>query len=98
LVLATQRPAGAVSADVRANITLRLALRVVDVADSRDVVESPHAALVPAWAPGRLVLRRGAEPPLAVQCARASGETAAAAPGARPDRSPRGRGGRPDRG
>ncbi|MFI2705154.1 FtsK/SpoIIIE domain-containing protein [Cellulosimicrobium composti] len=83
LVLATQRPAGAVSADVRANITLRLALRVVDVADSRDVVECPHAALVPAWAPGRLVLRRGAEPPLAVQCARASGETPAAAPGAR---------------
>ncbi|UKJ65885.1 hypothetical protein H1Q78_09855 [Cellulosimicrobium cellulans] len=67
LVLATQRPAGAVSADVRANITLRLALRVVDAADSRDVVESPLAALVPASAPGRLVLRRGAEPPLAVQ-------------------------------
>ncbi|QJW36073.1 FtsK/SpoIIIE domain-containing protein [Cellulosimicrobium protaetiae] len=71
LVLATQRPAGAVGADVRANITLRLALRVVDAADSRDVVESPLAALVPASTPGRLVLRRGAEPPLAVQCARA---------------------------
>ncbi|MBE9941505.1 FtsK/SpoIIIE domain-containing protein, partial [Cellulosimicrobium cellulans] len=40
LVLATQRPAGAVSADVRANVTLRIALRVVDVADSRDVVDS----------------------------------------------------------
>ncbi|MBE9928255.1 hypothetical protein G8C93_20460, partial [Cellulosimicrobium cellulans] len=59
LVLATQRPAGAVSADVRANVTLRIALRVVDVADSRDVVDSPHAAHVPAATPGRLVLRRG---------------------------------------
>ncbi|MBN0040933.1 hypothetical protein JN535_12230 [Cellulosimicrobium cellulans] len=83
LVLATQRPAGAVSADVRANITLRLALRVVDVADSRDVVESPLAALVPASAPGRLVLRRGAEPPLAVQCARAGAPARASASGAR---------------
>ncbi|WP_340697638.1 FtsK/SpoIIIE domain-containing protein, partial [Cellulosimicrobium funkei] len=73
LVLATQRPAGAVSADVRANVTLRIALRVVDVADSRDVVDSPHAARVPASTPGRLVLRRGAEPPVAVQGARAGG-------------------------
>ncbi|MCR1983698.1 FtsK/SpoIIIE domain-containing protein, partial [Cellulosimicrobium cellulans] len=73
LVLATQRPAGAVSADVRANVTLRLALRVVDVADSRDVLDAPHAAHVPASIPGRLVLRRGAEPPVAVQCARAGG-------------------------
>ncbi len=76
LVLATQRPAGAVSADVRANVTLRIALRVVDVADSRDVVDSPHAARVPAATPGRLVLRRGAEPPVAVQCARAGGPLA----------------------
>ncbi|MFD4993404.1 FtsK/SpoIIIE domain-containing protein [Cellulosimicrobium cellulans] len=83
LVLATQRPAGAVSADVRANITLRLALRVVDAADSRDVVESPLAALVPASAPGRLVLRRGAEPPLAVQCARAGAPAHGSASGAR---------------
>ncbi|MGN7704496.1 FtsK/SpoIIIE domain-containing protein [Cellulosimicrobium sp. 22601] len=83
LVLATQRPAGAVSADVRANITLRLALRVVDVADSRDVVESPLAALVPASVPGRLVLRRGAEPPLAVQCARAGAPSPVPASSAR---------------
>lgn len=83
LVLATQRPAGAVSADVRANITLRLALRVVDVADSRDVVESPLAALVPPSAPGRLVLRRGAEPPIAVQCARAGATSHDRVPGAR---------------
>ncbi|MFD6029473.1 FtsK/SpoIIIE domain-containing protein [Cellulosimicrobium funkei] len=76
LVLATQRPAGAVSADVRANVTLRIALRVVDVADSRDVVDSPHAARVPASTPGRLILRRGAEPPVAVQCARAGGPLA----------------------
>lgn len=82
LVLATQRPAGAVSADVRANITLRIALRVVDAADSRDVVESPHASLVPARTPGRLVLRCGAAPPVALQCARAGAPAPAVTSGA----------------
>lgn len=80
LVLATQRPAGAVSADMRANISLRLALRQIDPGDSRDVIDSPHAALIPAGRPGRAVLRRGTEPPLVVQCAHAG--TPAAPPGA----------------
>jgi len=76
LVLATQRPAGAVSADVRANVSARIALRVVDAADSHDVLDSPAAALVPAGVPGRAVLRVGVAPPVALQCAYA---------GARPD-------------
>ncbi|NNU28112.1 FtsK/SpoIIIE domain-containing protein [Isoptericola sediminis] len=71
LVLATQRPAGAVSADLRANVTTRIALRVVDVADSRDVVEHPAAAAIRVGDPGRAVLRIGSAPPLAVQCAHA---------------------------
>jgi len=71
LVLATQRPAGAVSADMRANISLRLALRQIDPGDSRDVIDSPHAARIPAHRPGRAVLRRGDAPPLALQCAHA---------------------------
>ncbi|MEU2200986.1 FtsK/SpoIIIE domain-containing protein [Isoptericola sp. NPDC019482] len=78
LVLATQRPAGAVSADVRANVSARLALRVVDAADSLDVVETPAAARIPPGTPGRAVLRRGAEPPVALQCAHAAGRPAAA--------------------
>ncbi|GAB2454180.1 FtsK/SpoIIIE domain-containing protein [Xylanimonas ulmi] len=69
LVLATQRPAGAVSADVRANVSARLALRVVDVADSHDVLDSPAAALIPSGTPGRAVLRVGASAPIALQCA-----------------------------
>ncbi|MFI2103324.1 FtsK/SpoIIIE domain-containing protein [Isoptericola sp. NPDC019693] len=73
LVLATQRPAGAVSADVRANVSARLALRVVDAADSLDVVETPAAARIVPGVPGRAVLRRGAAPPVALQCAHAAG-------------------------
>ncbi|WP_268892910.1 FtsK/SpoIIIE domain-containing protein, partial [Puerhibacterium puerhi] len=72
LVLATQRPAGAVSADVRANVSARLALRVVDAADSLDVLDVPTAARIPVSAPGRAVLRVGAGAPVVLQCARAS--------------------------
>ncbi|QDW64183.1 FtsK/SpoIIIE domain-containing protein [Oerskovia sp. KBS0722] len=81
LVLATQRPAGAVTADMRANISLRLALRQIDPGDSRDVIDSPHAARIPTGLPGRAVLRRGNEPPLALQCAHAG--TGAPPPGVR---------------
>ncbi|ACZ31620.1 cell divisionFtsK/SpoIIIE [Xylanimonas cellulosilytica DSM 15894] len=80
LVLATQRPAGAVSADVRANVSARLALRVVDAADSHDVLDSPAAAHVPAGVPGRAVLRVGAERPVALQCAYAGASPDDAAP------------------
>ncbi|PFG44103.1 S-DNA-T family DNA segregation ATPase FtsK/SpoIIIE [Isoptericola jiangsuensis] len=72
LVLATQRPAGAVGADVRANVTARVALRVVDAADSLDVVEDAAAARIPVSAPGRAVLRVGAGTPVVLQCAHAA--------------------------
>ena len=71
LVLATQRPAGAVSADMRANLALRIALRLVDPADSQDVIEAPHAARIPSTVPGRAVVRRGSAAPVALQCAHA---------------------------
>ncbi|MGW8565914.1 FtsK/SpoIIIE domain-containing protein [Isoptericola sp. NPDC055881] len=76
LVLATQRPAGAVSADLRANVSARLALRVVDPADSLDVVDTPLAARIPPGTPGRGVLRCGAAPPVVLQCAHAAGRAA----------------------
>ncbi|WP_149205280.1 FtsK/SpoIIIE domain-containing protein [Actinotalea subterranea] len=69
LVLATQRPAGAVSAQMRANISLRVCLRVADAADSTDVVDVPDAAHLPSDRPGRAVVRRGALPPEVVQTA-----------------------------
>ncbi|MEN5073439.1 FtsK/SpoIIIE domain-containing protein, partial [Isoptericola cucumis] len=71
LVLATQRPAGAVSADVRANVSARIALRVVDAADSLDVVDTAAAARIRPGVPGRAVLRLGAAAPVVLQCAHA---------------------------
>ncbi|HEY5697718.1 MAG TPA: FtsK/SpoIIIE domain-containing protein [Acidimicrobiales bacterium] len=59
LVLATQRPAGAVNDDIRANTALRLCLRTLDAADSQDVLGGPEAALLPADRPGRAWLRQG---------------------------------------
>ncbi|MBB2986001.1 FtsK/SpoIIIE domain-containing protein [Terracoccus luteus] len=57
LVLATQRPGGIVSADMRANVSLRVALRVRDRSDSDDVIESPEAAAISDRMPGRAFVR-----------------------------------------
>ncbi len=51
LVLATQRPGGVVSADIRANTSLRIALRVTDPAESTDVVDVRDAADIPRAPP-----------------------------------------------
>ncbi len=59
LVLATQRPAGTITAEVQANVNLRLAFRVRDRADSVHVVEDDAAARLPADVPGRGVARGG---------------------------------------
>lgn len=55
LILATQRPAGAVSPEVRANASLRLCLRVLEETDSRDVLGTGLAAHLSPL-PGRLVV------------------------------------------
>lgn len=84
LVLATQRPAGVVTADLRANVSLRIALRAADDADSRDVVDDAHAArLVSARTPGRAVLRRGARPVEIRSRSRGRGSVGGAARGRR---------------
>jgi S-DNA-T family DNA segregation ATPase FtsK/SpoIIIE len=72
LVLATQRPAGAVSADIRANVNLRIALRVCDPADSEDVVGVTDAAGFSPGNPGRAVARTGGGPPVTFQAATVS--------------------------
>jgi DNA segregation ATPase FtsK/SpoIIIE, S-DNA-T family len=69
LVLATQRPQGSVSAAIRANTNLRMALRVQSSADAIDVIDSPVAAELPRNAPGRTVLRLGAGELITVQTA-----------------------------
>ncbi len=69
LVLATQRPAGVVTGQIRANTNLRICLRVQDQSDSMDVIESADAARLPSI-PGRAILRRGGEPLDIFQCCR----------------------------
>jgi S-DNA-T family DNA segregation ATPase FtsK/SpoIIIE len=59
LVLATQRPAGVIKENLRANTNLRLALRVADEADSTDVLGSPVAAYFDPARPGRAVSKTG---------------------------------------
>jgi S-DNA-T family DNA segregation ATPase FtsK/SpoIIIE len=70
LVLATQRPAGVVSDDIRANTNLRIALRVQDAADSTEVVGDPSASTLPRARPGRATARFGLGElvPLQVAC------------------------------
>ncbi|HEV7211217.1 MAG TPA: FtsK/SpoIIIE domain-containing protein [Blastococcus sp.] len=70
LVLATQRPSGVVSPEIRANCTLRICLRTTDESDSRDVLGTPDAAFLPVEVPGRAFLRAGSGEPTALQVAR----------------------------
>ncbi len=55
LILATQRPQGAVSPAIRANTSLRVCLRVLDAADSRDVLGHDGAARL-GHHPGRVLV------------------------------------------
>ena len=73
MVLATQRPAGVVTQDIRANTNLRICLRVSGVTDSLDVVDSPEAAKISKLTPGRAYLRTGHSDLNAFQAARVGG-------------------------
>ncbi|GGH59454.1 hypothetical protein GCM10007359_06660 [Rothia aerolata] len=59
LLLATQRPQGAVSSDIRANIATTLCLRVASAQDSINVLGVTDAAEISAQTPGRGVIRWG---------------------------------------
>ncbi len=87
LVLATQRPGGVVSPEIRANCSLRICLRTTDEAESRDVLGTAQAAHLPLDVPGRAWLRSGSGAPTALQLARVGGPApvdAASAPTVRP--------------
>lgn len=75
LVLATQRPSGVVSADIRANTNLRIALRVQDPGDSVDVIDHRDAAAIDRSTPGRAYMRVGPGAPQPVQTALATTHT-----------------------
>ena len=59
LVLATQRPAGVIKDNLRANTNLRVALRVADEDDSVDVVGTAQAAFFDPSIPGRALAKVG---------------------------------------
>ncbi|MCL2490102.1 MAG: FtsK/SpoIIIE domain-containing protein [Propionibacteriaceae bacterium] len=59
LILATQRPAGVIKENLRANTNLRIALRVADEADSTDVIGTKLAAEFDPRVPGRGAVRTG---------------------------------------
>ena len=59
LVLATQRPSGAVSAEIQANVSLRIAFRMRDRSDSLDVLDDDAAAGISPGTPGRGLARGG---------------------------------------
>ncbi|NEA40978.1 cell division protein FtsK [Streptomyces sp. SID11385] len=73
LLLATQRPAGVVSPEIRANTTLRIALRVTDPGESSDVIDSPEAAHLSKTTPGRALARLGHASLIPFQTARVAG-------------------------
>ncbi|MBD3144057.1 FtsK/SpoIIIE domain-containing protein [Microbispora bryophytorum] len=75
LILATQRPGGVVTADIQANTSLRIALRVTDANESSDVIDVPDAAHISRTTPGRCYVRAGSGAPVAVQTARIGGRT-----------------------
>lgn len=70
LLLATQRPQGVISDDIRANANLRVALRLQDDADSVDVVGDRIATTLPRRVPGRGVMRLGPDEHVVFQTAR----------------------------
>lgn len=69
LILATQKPAGVVSPYVASNVDLKIALRVQEPGDSREVVGAPDAAYILKSQPGRAIFRFGASQLVPVQTA-----------------------------
>ncbi len=79
LVLATQRPGGVVTNDIRANTNLRIALRMTDEAESRDVIDAAESAHIGIDTPGRAYVRLGHASLLPFQSGRVGGRRVVAA-------------------
>ncbi len=75
LILATQRPAGVIKDNLRANTNLRVALRMADENDSDDVLGSTEAAFFDPALPGRAVSKTGPGRLVPFQTAYAGGWT-----------------------
>lgn len=59
LLLATQRPSGAVNDNILANTNLRISLRMLDGSESSSVIGTPDAAMIPTPLKGRGFARFG---------------------------------------
>jgi len=94
LILGTQRAAGVIRDNLLANCPLRISLRVTDAADSRTLLGTDDAALLPGGVPGRgtaFVRRAGDTSPQEVRIALSGPDDIAAASeraGARTPRRP----------
>ncbi|GAA3599174.1 FtsK/SpoIIIE domain-containing protein [Kineosporia mesophila] len=88
LVLATQRPGGAVTPDIRANTNLRIALRTTDGTESRDIIDSPASGEISPANPGRAYARLGPSVLLPFQSARVGGRRPAGLGDIRTDTPP----------
>jgi S-DNA-T family DNA segregation ATPase FtsK/SpoIIIE len=73
LIMATQRPQGALTADIRANVTTSIALRVQSEMESMDIISTKDAAAISVDTPGRAYLARGTEAPQEFQAASLGG-------------------------
>lgn len=73
LIMSTQRPAGVITDNLRANTRIRIALRMADERESRDVIGTTHAAEIPLTAPGRGAVRFGTDAPVLFQTGRLGG-------------------------
>ena len=73
LILATQRPAGMVTDQMRANMKFRICLRVETAEDSKELLKRPDAATLPPLG-GRGYIQVGGGPLIELQAAWAGGE------------------------
>ena len=85
LILATQRPSGVISPEIRANTDLRIALRVTDAAESADVIDAPDAARITKATPGRAYVRCGASSLVPFQAGRVGGRRPGTGPAELPE-------------
>jgi len=75
LIMATQRPAGVIKDNLRANTNLRVALRMADASDSNDVVGDAVASTFDPSIPGRGIAKTGPGRLVPFQAAYAGGWT-----------------------
>ncbi|HEY5662925.1 MAG TPA: FtsK/SpoIIIE domain-containing protein [Ilumatobacter sp.] len=69
LVLATQRPTGSVNDNILANTNIRIALRMLDTAESTAIIGCADAAAIPVSRRGRALVRIGTGRPVEFQSA-----------------------------